>query len=108
MKYKAGDRVKIKSWEQMEKERGLTSTGNINCLEDRHVFLDIIEEDIRRDFPDRILTILMVEGGHYWMKDMACRWTDEMIECLAEEVVVEEEHNTRPVVSRFELMDFDD
>lgn len=30
-KYKIGDRVKIKSWKQMEKKYGLNELGNINC-----------------------------------------------------------------------------
>jgi len=30
MKYKAGDKVRIKTWEDMEKEFGLDSYGNIN------------------------------------------------------------------------------
>lgn len=31
MKFKAGDRVQIKSWEEMEKEFGTDCVGNINC-----------------------------------------------------------------------------
>lgn len=31
MEFKVGDKVQIKSWEEMEKEFGLSSTGNIDC-----------------------------------------------------------------------------
>lgn len=31
MKFKVGDRVQIKSWEEMEEEFGLDCVGNINC-----------------------------------------------------------------------------
>lgn len=31
MKFKVGDRVQIKSWEEMEKEFGTNCAGNINC-----------------------------------------------------------------------------
>ena len=31
MKFKVGDRVQIKSWEEMEKEFGTDCAGNINC-----------------------------------------------------------------------------
>lgn len=32
MKFKVGDKVRIKEWNEMEREFGLTSKGNINCM----------------------------------------------------------------------------
>lgn len=33
MNFKVGDKIKIKSWDEMEKEFGLDSDGDINCNE---------------------------------------------------------------------------
>lgn len=94
-KYKPGDRVKIKTWQQMRKEYGLND-GNITCLQ---TFTLEMEENINKFFPDRILTI--EEVNHYYiMKECGCYWTDDMIECLAEDY-----GKLDPILNRFEILD---
>jgi hypothetical protein len=83
MKYKVGDKVVMKK------------NPNYN--------LDIVE--YFRDHPDMILTIKEVreDEEEYIMEELHCHWQEDLIERG-----VVEEHLTRPVVTRFELMDFSD
>ncbi len=99
MKYKVGDKVRIKTWEGMEKEFGLNINGNIQNIP---CFLKEMEEWINKDFPDRILTIKEEIHSGYKMEELRLRWGDDMIECLAKEYK-EEIH--APILSRFELLD---
>ncbi len=106
MNYKPGDKVKIKTWEEMEKEYSLyPSTGllGINAFPSESVtgpiFNQLMEEEINKRFPDRILTIKRINSQHsYSMKENYDFWTDEMIECSAEEVFI-------PIKTRWELLD---
>ena len=83
MKYKVGDKVKIKTWEQMEKEFGLNLGGNILNIP---CFMREMEKWVNKGFPDRILTIKEISYNHmYKMKELSLRWGDNMIECLAED-----------------------
>ena len=108
MKYKVGDKVRIKTWEQMEEEFGLTNLGSIN-LSQCH-FPSDGEEKLHKYSPDRILMIEQIGSNSYYglkdcycLKDMGPKWPDEMIEGL-----VADEYLKRPVVTRFDLMDFED
>lgn len=101
MKYKVGDKVKIKTWGEMEKEYGLNSFGNIDSY---YCFIKEMEIRINRDSPDRILTIEKVTKSGYLMRAMSCNWSDNMIECLAEDYK-KEEPIYKPINSRFEILD---
>ena len=99
MKYNPGDKVKIKTWEKMEKEYGLSDFGSINSY---RCFISDMEERINKNSPDRILTIEKVTKSGYLMRAMSCSWSDNMIECLASDY---KEPIYKPITSRWELLD---
>ncbi len=65
MKYGVGDRVKIKTWESLEKEFGLNSSEGINT---EIPFVISMEEYLNKNFPDKILTINEVKEEYYLIK----------------------------------------
>ena len=81
MKYKIGDKVRIKTWEK----------GKISH------FYSYMEDDIRELNTDRILTIESISKSmfHYIMKEIGWVWKDGMIE----EPIYE------PIKTRWELLD---
>jgi len=92
MKYKVGDKVRIKTWEEMEKKYGLYSGGSIKCG-----FTKEMEKYINRNFSNRILEITEVIRGYYKIENTCWSWTEDMIK---EEKVVYD-----PIYSRFEILD---
>jgi len=99
MKYKVGDKVKIKTWDRMEKEYGIRENGNINC---KKSFLPNMEEELNKLNTNRILTIKEINNNHYYMKEIGYYWSDDMIECLAEDYKIE---ILEPINSRWEILD---
>ncbi len=67
MKYKVNDRVKIKSWDDMEREYGLDSFGDIVPL-DGFSFSSEKEKCLNDRDSDRILTIKNICSNHYVME----------------------------------------
>lgn len=81
MKYKVGDKVKIKTWEQMESEFGLDSDGDIPC---EHNFTNFMKDfcgTVQEIIDMDTVSYTMLSGGHF-------AYSDDMIEGLAEELEV--------------------
>ena len=97
MKYKAGDKVKIKTWEEMEKEFGLGMDGNINC---EATFVYSMEKFLDEYSRDRIMTIKNEDCFWYCMEEEDHYWSDDMIKCLA--LKPEQSDN---IEDRFEILD---
>ena len=108
MKYKVKNKVKIKTWKEMEKEYGISSYGgNIKCYYN-YFFTEYMEKDIEKLNCNRILTINFIndydddDGCHFYkMKEfLNWDWTDEMIKCLAKDEII-----PTPITSRFDILD---
>ena len=105
MKYQAEDKVKIKTWKEMEKEFGLNDVRSIPCGAD--TFNSSMEKILRKKFPNRIL---IIEKRHntnmgkecYRMRNISFNWTDNMIKCLVKDYKKEE---PIPINNRFEILD---
>ncbi len=72
MKYKVGDKVRVRSWESMEKEFGLDEFGYISM---KYGFTDDMEK-----LCGEILTIECVMDSYYYTKGAKWQWTDDMLE----------------------------
>ena len=102
MKYKVGDKVKIKTWEAMKKEYGeiYDDSGTIRWKEYRYScgFTYSMEKPLNEICSNRILTIRIIyDNDCYGVKEIGYSWTDQMIECLAEKPT--------PIETRFEILD---
>jgi len=84
MKYKIEDKVKIKTWEEMEKEYGVVDTGSINCM---NVFTKSMEKAIEELNCNRILTINYVFKDRYEMKEISWNFSDDMIKYLVKDKI---------------------
>jgi len=103
MKYKAGDIVKIKTWKEMKKEYGINSIGSIKC---NCGFPKDMEEELNKNFPDRIVEIKERNEGnrhyqnYYKIENTEYAWSDDMIEGLSIDYKKPE-----PILSRFDILD---
>jgi hypothetical protein len=107
-KYKVGDRVRLK----MEKEYILSplSLETIKELPNKVVTVERVLS------PGEIaLLVGRVKSDYYYnFKEIFWAWAEEFIECTEKEYLrkeaeeEEEEYRNRQVVSRYELMDFED
>jgi len=96
MRYKVGDKVKIKTWKEMQKKYGLNGDV-IECG-----FVIGMEKQLNEKFPDRILEIETVNKCNYSMKNFKYYvWNDKMIKCLAKGYKEPEQ-----ITSRFDILDF--
>lgn len=109
MKYKVGDKIKIKTWKAMEKKYGMVPDRPdcINCIEKTSDFYFCLQDEgwLNVRYPDRILTIKEIDNDAYIVERQfhtADRWTEEMIECS---VPPKPKKVFKPVKNRFEIMD---
>jgi len=101
MKYKVGDKVKIKTWEEMEKEYG-SIEDHICCY---LPYFDHEEKKFNELNCNRILTVEKIEETivkYYLMKEIDNYWSDDMIQCLAKDYVEEVFYSAS---NRYEILD---
>jgi len=103
MEYKVGDRVRLKILDHYSDD----SIKSINELPNRVAtierVLDASEVAIldKEDVPK--------SGWYYNFKELFWAWAEKGIECTEEEYLYKsEEHLMRPVVTRYDLLDFED
>ncbi len=108
MKYKVGDRVRIKTWEELRKEFRLSSSGSVFGNVSRDVFTKGMEKNVNDASLDRILIIANVYSDYYHMEDMGNIWHDYIWhDYMIKGLVVKKYVILEPIESRFELMDFE-
>jgi len=101
VKYKVGDLVRIKTWEELENEYRLDKDGDIVIYSTyiTYYFIRKKEKLMKAEFPDRIVKIKKVEKDTYEMEDFEedqWHWPDYVIK---EKVIIE------PIYSRFDILD---
>ena len=105
MKYKVGDKVRIKTWKEMKEEYGEFNKRRLNTT---ITYLDGMEEDIKRFAADRIVEITRmhthatctIKEAPGWF------WTIDSIKCLADREQVKKQVKVKKI-TRFDLMDLD-
>lgn len=71
MKFKAGDKVRVREWDDMAEEFGVTKNGDINT--------PIMFSKSMRELCGKIVTICEVHNDSYSIFDSLCSWIDEML-----------------------------
>lgn len=91
MKYKVGDEVELKTWEEMQKKH----TGDLW----NPSFKKYMEIDVPQLFPDRVFEITDVNNATitYSFRNSQWHWNKDYIEELAKK--------PEPINSRFEILD---
>lgn len=105
MKHKVGDKIKIKTWNQMVEEFGQTDSGAIAC---DPAYPQAMEQSLSDEKLDRIMTIkriiIEITGEYYRMEELSrWNWSDDMIDDSDDEPY----NLLDPISDRFELMDFE-
>lgn len=73
MKYKVGDKVRVRSWESMENEFGLDGFGNIDM--NTHRFAIGMKK-----YCKKVVEIVVIKENFYIVAGNSWTWTDEMLE----------------------------
>lgn len=99
MKYKVGDRVRVKTWEEMAEEFGFWKEGKIETY---FLFTSGKEKEFIKLKQNRIVTIEWTNETYYRMVGFfAEAWGDDEIECS------EKDYYKRftPINDRWEILD---
>ena len=106
VKYKAGDKVKVRTWEEMKNLYGISYHGGINPDIEGDVSFDSfmigMEYDVK-NLPNRIVTILEKGDNCYRVENSQWYFQDYMFE--GSEEVNNKQSHFEPVNSRFEILD---
>ena len=107
MKYKIGDKVIIKTWDEMEKEFGINGDFRRKIIQCKFSYILEMEENLLKVSKERILTIDRINqnSDSYIMRGMRYNFSDDMISGLYREKVNYTLYNN--IIDRFELMDID-
>lgn len=101
MKYKVGDRVKIKTWDKMKDEQGFDGDDYIKSHIGAFSFLLMMDQNLNKFFPDRVLRIrAIVKRDHYYMEAFDGYFHDYMIDCLSKDYI-----EPISIENRFEILD---
>lgn len=87
MKYKVGDKVRVRSWEDMKKEFGVTDAGRIPISK------DVTFVPLMRPYCGKELVISSVDKDCYKVKGLAWYWVDEMFESINHTIVIYAKNN---------------
>jgi hypothetical protein len=105
MKYKVGDKVRIKTWEALDEEfSSFKSIFNDNYILCGIHFTQGMENELTKLNNNRILTIEAVnqEDRIYHMEELLFNWTDNMIESVMTPELI---RLMEPIRNRFEILD---
>lgn len=82
MKYKVGDKVRVRSWEDMKKEYGVDRHGNISVRKDVSFVTSM------KSLCGKELVIRSVLEDSYMVKGENWYWVDEMFEPIGHTIVI--------------------
>ncbi len=110
MKYEIGDKVRIKTWKNMENEYEIMDNISINpCLSLNSILYSYTkerEEQINKKFPNRIFTIQTKTTQFYQMSEINWYQIEEMNQYCWQDWMIEELiAKPIPIYSRFEILD---
>lgn len=80
MKFKIGDKVRVRQWADMKEEFGLDGNGAINC---RCHFVKAM-----REYCGKVLTISHECNGAYWCNKSSWTFSDDMLEPACDSKIV--------------------
>jgi len=106
MKYKVGDLVRIRTWEELIEKYGLNEWRDIIIFYDsrKYRYTEQDEEIINEKFPDRVVEIEKISkkrGRYYYnIKGFRGIWVDELIK-----EKVKNHKEPIPINSRFDILD---
>jgi len=117
MKYKVGDKVRIKTWKELEEEFGKREDGQI-YTQDGIFFSKRREKYINKNYPDRIIEIIKIhrdvfsdydDNDYYECSDKCSdnqwQWSDSVIKGLVSSIELKRIESKERINSRFDILD---